>query len=268
MNGFFIFATLLVSVYGQLNPSGCGKRPLFNGDKVVGGTVAVPGDWGWQISMLFNGRHICGGTLVDANWIVTAGHCVYGYLNPSFYSIDIGLHDRTVKESWFINRKVQRVIIHEQYDDWTLHNDIALMKLTTPATIDYYYIVPACVQRSSEDLSGKTSWATGWGTLFSGGSLSRYNMQVPMPVLTDARCIQRFGEDVDGPTHVCAGEVGNNKDTCQGDSGGPLVLKNDLDGLWYLIGITSWGYGCGDGGVYTRVSHHVQWIEDKFAAFP
>jgi secreted trypsin-like serine protease len=268
MNGFFIFATLLATVYGQLNPAGCGKRPLVNADKIVGGTTAVPGDWGWQISMLYNGRHICGGSLVNANWIVTAAHCVSGALTPSLYSIDIGLHDRTVKESWFINRRVSNVIMHEQYNANTLRNDIALMKLSTPAAIDNYYIVPVCYQRSSADLSGQTSWATGWGTLFSGGSLSRYNMQVAMPVLTDARCKQRFGANLDPNLGICAGEVGNNKDTCQGDSGGPLVVKNALDGLWYLIGITSWGYGCGDGGVYTRASFYATWVEGKFAAFP
>ena len=51
-------------------------------------------------------------------------------LNPTFYSIDIGLHDIINKESWYINRKVSRVIVHENYDDYLLHNDITLMKLS------------------------------------------------------------------------------------------------------------------------------------------
>lgn len=72
-----------------------------------------------------------------------------------------------------------------------------------------------CVFNSDEDISGYLGWATGWGSLYSGGPLSRYNMQVTMPVLSDARCQQRFGDDVDGATHICAGEVGQNKDTCQ-----------------------------------------------------
>jgi len=86
-----------------------------------------------------------------------------------------------------------------------------------------------------------------------------------MPVLTDARCEERFdggNNMIDPPTQVCAGEEGENKDTCQGDSGGPLVVKNSGDGLWYVIGATSWGYGCGDGGVYTRVSGFRSWIEN------
>ena len=46
----------------------------------------------------------------------------------------------------------------------------------------------------------------------------------------------------------------------QGDSGGPLVVQDGAK--WYLGGLTSWGYGCGDGGVYTRVSLYFQWVQD------
>merc|ERR1712135_35672 len=28
---------------------------------------------------------------------------------------------------------------------------------------------------------------------------------------------------------------------CQGDSGGPLAYQDPADGVWYLIGNTSWG---------------------------
>lgn len=39
---------------------------------------------------------------------------------------------------------------------------------------------------------------------------------------------------------ICAG--GQDKDACQGDSGGPLVVNQD--GLFVLVGVTSWGTGC------------------------
>lgn len=57
-------------------------------------------------------------------------------------------------------------------------------------------------------------WATGWGTLRSGGAVSRYLMEVQMPFLTDTRCKQKYSI-ADIPTMVCAGETGENKDTCQ-----------------------------------------------------
>ncbi|CAF4675288.1 unnamed protein product, partial [Rotaria magnacalcarata] len=52
-----------------------------------------------------------------------------------------------------------------------------------------------------------------------------------------------------------------------GDSGGPLVMQHD-NKLWYLGGLTSWGYGCGDGGVYTRLSAFRTWVEGNVGALP
>ena len=39
-------------------------------------------------------------------------------------------------------------------------------------------------------------------------------MQVSMPFLNDTRCVQRYS-DVNPQLQICAGEIGQNKDTCQ-----------------------------------------------------
>lgn len=47
----------------------------------------------------------------------------------------------------------------------------------------------------------------------------------------------------------------------QGDSGGPLVWERN--GLWYQVGIVSWGVGCGRPNwhvVYTNISRYFNWI--------
>jgi electron transfer flavoprotein alpha subunit len=59
----------------SLNPSNCGQRPLVSSTKIVGGTPATAGDWAWQVLMLSNGDFICGGSLINSQWIVTAAHC-------------------------------------------------------------------------------------------------------------------------------------------------------------------------------------------------
>ena len=68
---------------------------------------------------------------------------------------------------------------------------------------------------------------------------------------------------------MCAGGIGG-EDSCQGDSGGPAVSFLTLPGAGEVratvLGLTSWGYGCGrpnKPGVYTRVSKYVTWIYEK-----
>lgn len=59
-----------------VNPEGCGKRLNDFPSKIVGGSPAQVGDWGWQVGINYNGRHTCGGVLLNEYWIVTAAHCV------------------------------------------------------------------------------------------------------------------------------------------------------------------------------------------------
>ena len=69
-------------------PVGCGMRPAFS--RVVNGQDASPHSWPWQISLRVRGRHICGGSLIRDDWIVTAAHCVYRNPNPSGYTVVVG----------------------------------------------------------------------------------------------------------------------------------------------------------------------------------
>jgi len=51
--------------------------------------------------------------------------------------------------------------------------------------------------------------------------------------------------------------------SCIGDSGGPYTT--DIEHVWFLTGITSWGEQCAKKdkyGIYTRVSRYVKWIRE------
>lgn len=251
---------------GQTYPAGtCGLRPLVTKaqeaeqGKIVGGTQAIAGDWPWSCSMLYSGSHRCGGSLISDKWIVSAAHCST-IETASNYVWECGVHDRGNKEQWVRRLPTKTVVNHPKYNSRLLQNDISLFELTTSAAPFDQYIMPACFPDEKATYENAVSWATGWGSLNSGGSAYRYQMQVQMPILTDAACKTKFGTNLLPASQVCAGVTGGGKDTCQGDSGGPLVVKQ-ADGFWYLIGLTSWGYGCGDGGVYTRTSAFRTWVE-------
>ncbi len=81
---------------------------------------------------------------------------------------------------------------------------------------------------------------------------------VPLP-----NCKGRYETSAIGIGQICAGLKQGGKDSCQGDSGGPLVIEDD-GRCPRQIGIVSWGASCAESeayGVYTRVSHHADWIQ-------
>ena len=64
--------------------------------------------------------------------------------------------------------------------------------------------------------------------------------------------------------HNIPGFLAGGIDSCQGDSGGPMVTT--VRGKATLMGIISWGYGCGRAnkpGVYTKVVNYLPWISEK-----
>ena len=49
-----------------------------NGKRVVGGWEATPNSVSWMASLLWNGGHFCGASIVTSNHVITAAHCVAG----------------------------------------------------------------------------------------------------------------------------------------------------------------------------------------------
>jgi len=267
----FVLSILSQSVFAIDYPKDtCGLRPLVNSNdsphRVVGGVVSVPGDWPWKISMLLNGRHVCGGSLINDQWIITAAHCVTGNTNPTAYRILFGLHDRSNPNApSVISRNVQRIVVHPQYGR-NFANDIALMQLSTKVEPYTEYYMPVCFPKPGQSFANQIGYTVGWGAEFYGGSVTRFLMEVATPIVTDAQCQARYNAGmISTATQICSG--GSRKGACQGDSGGPFIVADATRGGRYtLAGLTSWGIGCGDGGVYTRVSAYKSWVESTIGS--
>ena len=39
--------------------------------RVVGGTDAEKGAWPWVVSLKWLGRHVCGASVIDKEWLIT-----------------------------------------------------------------------------------------------------------------------------------------------------------------------------------------------------
>lgn len=271
-----VLIAVVASVYCQgagdesmINPSECGKRYtlITNNrlpDRVVGGQVSALGDWNWMVLMRFNGRFFCGSSLINSRWLLTAAHCTSGRAAETI-SVELGIHDQYEPESWVMTRHIERIVDHPQYASVSKRNDVSLLKMSQP--VEYSLVVgPVCLASPEADYVGSMATATGWGTLYSGGPVSKYLREVDLRVRSDAECVSEVASIFVNPaTMLCAGEKGDNLDTCQGDSGGPLVVL-EPNGRYAQLGVTSWGLGCGDVGVYARLQAYIPWIVDQIKA--
>ena len=176
----------------------------------------------------------------------------------SHLAVRVGSYNLYEEDPGQVDIAVSRVVTHDDYDAWTITNDICLLHLEEEADLSNPNIGTIPLPPADQDIpEGTMCTVSGWGTTSEGGSLARVLMKVEVPVVSDEDCRDAYGQSDITDSMICAGLPEGGKDACQGDSGGPFTC-----GL-YLDGIASWGYGCaepGFPGVYTQTSYFVDWI--------
>lgn len=169
---------------------------------------------------------------------------------------------------------VDKCVSHENYTKETSDNDIAMLHLAEPVMYNKY-VLPICLPTrdlAEQELtrSGKQMVVTGWGsTSDANHNYSTFLSYIQIPMVPRNECAQAMRFAI-SDNMLCAGSLGDKKDSCAGDSGGPMITK--YKDTWFLVGLVSWGEGCGRRekfGVYTKVSQYLEWIQhhiDKMSA--
>ncbi|XP_075999274.1 trypsin-2-like [Genypterus blacodes] len=242
----------------------CGKAPLNT--KIVGGVDAAAGAWPWQVSLQKSGRHFCGGSLINNEWILTAAHC-FPRSSISGLTVSLGRENLFGTNTNEVSKSVSQLVRHPLYNSETNDNDMALLKLSSPVTFNDF-IKPVCLMAEGGDLgSGTITWITGWGATQTGVNLPFPGklQEVDVPITTNSQCATSYeGVSTITSNMICAGLEQGGKDSCQGDSGGPLVVKEG--DRWIEAGVVSFGLDCakpGFPGVYARVSMYETWIKSQ-----
>ncbi|XP_015277050.1 PREDICTED: serine protease 27-like [Gekko japonicus] len=270
---FLAMGLLLLAVLqgAARSETDCGQKGYST--RIVGGQPANDGEWPWQVSILQGGKHICGGSLINEQWVLTAAHCLTK--NMDEYDVEVGAYQLQNPTSG--DRRIftmSHMCSNPAYDgNEGSSGDIALVKLSSPVNFTSN-VLPICLPDSSVQFAdGEPCWVTGWGQSQQDVNLEypQTLREVEVPIINRDACNALFNinpePDLDpNPVKedmICAGYEEGGKDACQGDSGGPLVCPRE--DRWVLAGVVSWGEGCAKAnrpGVYASVPYYANWISE------
>ncbi|XP_057396402.1 serine protease 38 [Balaenoptera acutorostrata] len=192
----------------------CGQRHMQG--KIMGGVDTLEKKWPWQVSVHYAGFHICGGSIIDEYWILSAAHCFDRNKITEAFDIYVGLVDLRVAGShtqWF---EVNKVIIHPTYKVYhPVGGDIALVQLKTRIVFSDS-VLPICIAPPDVTLSNLSCWATGWGSISQQGDTSDKLQEVQLPLIPLRLCQLLYGHtSYILSDMLCAGDLRDMKTACE-----------------------------------------------------
>jgi len=234
-----------------------GLIELFNMIKLIPSLYIIGGDnaqieqHSHQLSLQLYGRHRCGAVLIKHNFALTAAHCVHRDLTVTLGTTN--LQEPSVK------RKVERTIVHSNWNPRTLDNDFVLLKFQDVNYTDSIW--PATLPENNEQFQGLAN-ATGWGrisTIFP--FIPSILQKTTLKLLSSELCAQIWNIFPQHDSVQCI--ISSTSNVCNGDSGG--LLTQYRNNTHILIGIASFGVkGCNINtpAGFAKVSHVRPWIKE------
>ncbi|MFE3797027.1 S1 family peptidase [Nocardia tengchongensis] len=211
---------------------------------IEGGAPVMRGEQPWYTGIVMTGeastvgRLVCGGTLIAADRVLTAGHCVEGAA-PADLAVRF---DADVLDGAGREVPIRRIATHPGYEIANsaegirrVHNDVAVIELAEPVAGP---VLPMAVAAP-----GAGTQVTGFGHGNTGAQADKSNalLQAAFTVLSAAACDASMQGNYlfEGDQQLCVGPPEPSAvKPCSGDSGGPLVAG--AGGEARLVGVASY----------------------------
>lgn len=223
--------------------------------RIVGGKKNSISKAPYVVALVDEKGCFCTGAIIDPRWVLTAAHCASNQRTPT--------HIRVGSTSGITGGElypVKEIVRHPSYDSNRYNWDFALIKLSRDIHFSDNVKAATMIEQNEPVEVGNMVTVSGYGVTGSFWDWFHKNTlrSVNVPLVSQHDCDKAYPGRITAQM-ICAGYPEGGRDACQGDSGGPLT-----DG-GKLVGIVSWGNGCGKPGfpgIYGSVSKVRSWIKE------
>ncbi len=169
------------------DPCGCSHQSVIT-KRIVGGERALKHTWGWTVSIRDGSRHLCGASILNERYIITAAQCFVNINSLSNITVCVG----TIRLSGPCHqpREIQNVINHPSFNTKTYENDIALIQVKIPFDFTDRSIARICLpdiaHGNKYPKPGTDVIAVGWGRTKETSNLSDTLQQVTLKVVDES----------------------------------------------------------------------------------
>ncbi|XP_024278414.2 transmembrane protease serine 9 isoform X1 [Oncorhynchus tshawytscha] len=202
-------------------PVVCGSASASLNSRIGGGSsLATAGLWPWIASLQKNGAHVCGGTLVAVDSVMSDSSCFSNQPNASQWTVILG----RLKQNGSNPNEVTLNVINITMSNLT-GNNVAILRLASKPKLSNY-IQPICVDQGTSTFNtGTKCWVAGWGTGQGGAEQVLQEFQTSV-----VECVNVSSSD-----NICIEPV----TLLQGDVGGPLMCKQGSS--WFQTAVLTVG---------------------------
>jgi len=254
MNSFVFLVLVFLSIISPLSS-------LTPQERIFDGITAPVSAFPWMVSVriqvpnnILNIIPVCAGSIISDTYILTAASCFFNFHDStSLFSVRAGIYD-------FFNpnitseqiRQVSHIFVHPSYNASGYVNDIALIRLTRPLTLNPSSVWEISLSNVTQ-LEDLDLVVVGWGILNQSNPTIAANFLQQVVVQEDANCTTNL--ITNSTTQLCA------TGTCLRDSGGPLMIESNTTNNYEVVAVISHRVNCTTQGLFTRVAPFLDWID-------